>query len=183
MACKASSGLLFSCSDLLKVGGLTPTFWISYLSELDTAISLSQAADISQIDFGSYGGFRRMEGNKFSHSAGYTMTEAAGGNKSYTHTVTVKVVSDSTADDLTLHNLSLGNDLFIVAQDNNRNFYIYGPGNGLRVSANVQNSGQTGDSDTTYQLTFEGQELVMPLRFALGAGYQATLDYIEAREL
>jgi len=183
MACKAASGLTFTCTDLLKVGGLSPVFWFGYLSELDTQFSLAQSADISQIDFGSYGGLRRMEGNKFSHSAGYTLIEAAGGNKSYTHSVTVKVVSDSTSDDVILQDLSLGNDIFIVAQDSNRNFLIFGGGSGLKVSANVQNSGVTGDSDTTYQVTLEGQELTMPLRFALGAGYQATLDYIEGMEL
>jgi len=183
MACKAADGLTFTCADTLKVGGVSPTFWIGYLSELDTAISLLQTADINTLDFGSYGGLRRFEGNKFSHSAGYALVEAAGGNKSYTHSVTAKVVSDSTADDVILQDLSLGNDIFVVSQDNNRVFYIYGAGNGLRVSANTQNSGTTGDSDTTYQLTLEGQELTMPLRFSRGAGYQNTLDYLEGMEL
>jgi len=183
MSCKASDGLTFTCADLLKVGGVSPTFWVGYLSELDTQFSLAQTADLNTMDFGSYGGLRRFEGNKFSHSAGFTLVEAAGGNKSYTHTVTVKVVSDSTADDVILQDLTLGNDIFVVVQDNNRNFLIYGAGNGMRVSANAQNSGVTGDSDTTNQITLEGQELTFPLRFALGGGYQATLDYIEGREL
>ena len=183
MACKASAGLTFTCEDLLSVGGVSPVLWFGYLSELDTQFSLTQAADISQMDFGSYGGLRRLEGNKFSHSAGYTLVEAAGGNKSYTQSVTIKVVSNSTADDLTLHNMSLGNDLFFVVQDSNRVFKLYGAGQGLKATANTQNTGQTGDSDTTNQLTFEGQELTLPLRFALGGGYQATLDYIEGREI
>lgn len=183
MACKATTGLNFSCSDLLKVGGSFPTFWVGYLSELDTAFSLTQSADISQIDFGAYGGLRRFDGNKFAHSFGSELVVAAGGNKSWTHTFVGKVVSDSTADDLTLQNLALGNDIFIVAQDNNRNFFILGGGSGLSVSADAQNTGQTGDSDTTTTITLTGQELTKPLRFALGAGYQATLDYIESREL
>jgi len=183
MSCKASTGLDFSCADLLKVGGSAPTFWVSYLSELDTAISLAQTADIGTIDFGSYGGFRRFDGNKFSHSFGSELTVAAGGNKSYTHTFVGKVLSDSTTDDVTLQDLALGNDIFIMAQDNNRNFYILGAGNGLSVSANAQNTGQTGDSDTTVTITLTGAEKTLPLRFALAGGYQATLDYIEALEL
>ena len=183
MSCKASAGLTFSCTDLLKVGGVSSTFWVGYLSELDTQFPLAQTADIGTIDFGPYGGLRRFEGNKFSHSAGSTLIEAAGGNKSYTHTVTVKVVPDSTADDVILQDLNLGNDIFVVVQDNNRNFLIFGAGNGLRTTADVQNSGVTGDSDITDQITLEGQELTKPLRFSLGGGYQATLDYIEGMEL
>jgi hypothetical protein len=183
MACKATTGLSFSCTDLLKVGGAFPTFWVGYLSELDTAFSLAQTADINAIDFGSYGGLRRFEGNKFAHSFGSELSVTAGGNKSWTHLFTAKVLSDSTADDLTLQNLALGNDIFIVAQDNNRVFYILGAGTGLSVSADVQNSGQTADSDTTNNITLTGSELTKPLRFARGSGYQDTLDYIESREI
>lgn len=183
MSCKATTGLSFTCTDLLKVGGTGPTFWIGYLSELATLFSLAQSADIGTISFTGYGGLRRMEGNKFAHSAGYTMNEIAGGNKNYTHTVAVKVVSDSTADDVTLQNFALGNDMFLIIPDNNQQVFIYGAGNGLRVSANTQNSGQTGDSDTTYQVTFEGTEKTMPLRFALGGGYSATIAYLTAREI
>lgn len=181
--CKAASGLAFSCTDLLKVGGTAPFFWIGYKSDLATQISLLQSADINTLSFLSYGGLRRMEGNKFAHSAGYTMNEVAGGNKNYTHTVAVKVVSDSTADDVILQNFSLGNDMFVIIPDGNENIFIYGAGAGLRVSANTQNTGQTGDSDTTYQVTFEGTEKTMPLRFSKAGGYSASIAYLQSVEI
>ena len=124
-----------------------------------------------------------MEGNKFAHSAGYTMNEVAGGNKNYTHSVAVKVISDSTSDDVILQNFSLGNDLFIIIPDGNEQLFIFGAGAGLRVSANTQNTGQTGDSDTTYQVTFEGTEKTMPLRFAKAGGYSASLTYLASVEI
>ena len=181
--CKAATGLTFSCTDLLKVGGTAPFFWIGYKSDLATQISLLQSADINTLSFLSYGGLRRMEGNKFEHSAGYTMNEVAGGNKNYTHTVAVKVISDSTADDVILQNFSLGNDMFIIVPDGNEKIFIYGAGAGLRVSANTQNTGQTGDSDTTYQVTFEGTEKTMPLRFEKAGGYSASLTYLQSVEI
>lgn len=183
MACKAAAGLGFTCTDLLKVGGTAPFFWIGYKSDLATQISLLQSADINTLSFLSYGGLRRMEGNKFAHSAGYTMNEVAGGNKNYTHTVAVKVISDSTADDVILQNFSLGNDMFAIVPDGNEQIFIYGAGAGLRVSANTQNTGQTGDSDTTYQVTFEGTEKTMPLRFAKAGGYSASITYLESVQL
>lgn len=179
MSCKTTQGTSFSCDDLKKVGGLKPDFYVGYLSELDTAFSLLQTTDLSQIDFGSYGGLRKYSGNKFSHTAGDELVVAPGGNKSYTHTVVVKLLSDSTSDDLNLQTLALGNDIFVIVEDNNRVFKIYGAGNGLSVNADVFNSGQTGDSDTTNTITLVGQELTKALRFNLGGGYQATKDYLE----
>lgn len=183
MACKADTGLDFTCTDLLKVGGTLPTIWFGYLSELATLFSLAQTADISTISFESYAGLRRLEGNKFAHSAGYTLNEVAGGNKNYTHTVAVKVISDSTADDVVLQDMSLGNDLFMIVPDNNQQIFIYGAGAGLRVTANTQNTGQTGDSDTTYQVTFEGSEKTLPLRFSKASGYAAAIAYLESVEI
>lgn len=183
MACKITGGLDFDCLNLLKVGGTQPDFWVGYLSDLDTQISLAQSADISTLDFGAYGGLYRFSGNKFAHSAGSELVVAAGGNKSWRHTFVAKLISDSTGDDKVLQDLALGNDIFIVYQDNNRVFKILGPGNGLSVDSDVENTGQTGDSDTSDTITLTGQELVKPLRFSLGAGYQASLDYLESREI
>ncbi len=183
MACKIEQGIENSCEDLLKVGGLDKTFWVGYKSELDTQISLAQTEDVRTLDFGSYGGLRRFDGQKFSHSYEAPLSVAAGGNKSYIHTFIGKVLSGSTEDDVTLQTLALGNDIFIVVQDNNRQFFILGAGNGLSASAGTQASGTTGDSDTSDTITLSGQEITKPLRFSLLAGYQATLDYLVSMEL
>jgi hypothetical protein len=183
MSCKADSGITNTCADLLKVGGADKTFWVGYKSELDTQISLDQTTDVRSLDFGSYGGLRRFDGQKFSHSFGSTLNVATGGNKSYTHTFVGKVISGSTADDVVLQDLALGDDIFIVVQDNNREFFILGAGNGLSASAGEQNSGTTGDSDTSHSITLTSQEKTLPLRFALEVGYQATLDYLVSMEV
>jgi hypothetical protein len=183
MACKATTGLTNTCDDLLRVGGADQTFWVGYLSELDTAFSLAQTADINAIDFGSYGGLRRFDGQKFQHTFGSELAVSSGGNKSYTHTAVVKVLSDSTADDVTLQQLNLGNDIFIIYQDNNSVFKILGAGKGLTSTADVENTGQTGDADTTDTVTMVGSERTKPLRFSRAAGYSATLAYIRSFEL
>lgn len=182
MACKIETGIVNDCSDLLRVGGVAKTFWIGYLSELDTQFSLTQAADISTIDFSVYGGLRRFDGNKFSHSFGSELVVAAGGNKSYKQMFAFKILTNSTADDLTLQDLNLGNDVFVIVQDNNQKFFILGAGNGLSVVTDVQNSGQTGDSDASDTVTLEGQELTKPLRF-LVTNYQSTLTFLESNEV
>lgn len=182
MACNVENGITNTCADLLRVGGMDLTFWVTYKSQLDTQISLTQTADISTLDFGAYGGLVRFDGNKFAHSAGSELSVAAGGNKSYKQTFTAKLLANSTADDVSLQQLALGNDVIIIAQTNNREFFIYGAGNGLTAEAGSQNSGQTADSDTTDTITLSGQELTKPLRFAQ-ATYQQTLNYLESFEI
>lgn len=182
MACKIETGIINDCSDLLRVGGISKTFWIGYLSELSSQFDLTQAGDISTISFGAYGGLRRFDGNKFSHSFGSELVVSAGGNKSYKQTFAFKILTNSTADDLTLEDLNLGNDIFVIVQDNNQKFYIIGAGNGLSVLTDVQNSGVTGDSDATDSVTLEGQELTKPLRF-LDNNYQDTLDFLVSVEI
>lgn len=183
MSCKASEGISNSCSALLKVGGLDKTFWIGYKSELDTQISLSQTADIRSLDFGSYGGLRRFDGRKFSHSFSDPLVVAQGGNKSYSHILNAKLLADTTADDVTLQQLALGDDLFAVVQDNNQQFFILGAGNGLSATADARDTGTTGESDISNNITLTGSETTKALRFSLEAGYQATLDYLVSREV
>ncbi len=182
MACQIENGLTTDCSDLLRVGGLGRTFWVTYKSMLDTQISLAQTADVSSLDFGSYGGFQRFDGNKFSHSFTTETQRATGGNVSFKQSFTAKVLSNSTADDVVLQDLALGEDIIVFVEDNNQNFYILGAGNGLSLEAGTQTSGETGDSDNRDTITLSGQEKTRPIRFAL-ATYQQTLDYIESFEL
>jgi len=184
MACKITTGLAFSCSDQVRVGGLAPDFWVGYLSELDTLFSLGQASDINAIDFGSYGGLRKFSGNKFWHQASQELQVAQGsGNRSWKQTFVAKLLADSTADDVSLQTLCLGNDIFIIFQDSNQQFYIAGAGAGLTAESDTQSSGQTGDSDTTDTVTLSGSELTRFLRFRVGNSASATLAYLRSFEL
>lgn len=183
MSCKADSGIENLCSSLLKVGGLDKDLWILYKSELDTQISLAQTDKIRTLDFGSYGGLRKFSGRKFSHSFSVALATAQGGNKSYTHTLNMKLLADSTDDDVVLQNLALGDDIIAIVQDNNQEFFILGAGNGLSANSDDSTSGTTGDSDTSNNVVLVGSEKTKALRFELLAGYQATLDYLESMEV
>jgi hypothetical protein len=182
--CKITTGLGFTCADQVRVGGVAPDFWVGYLSELDTLFSLAQTADIGTIDFGSYGGLRKFSGNKFWHQASTELQVAQGsGNRSWKQTFVAKLLADSTTDDVTLQTLALGNDIFIIYQDSNQQFYIMGAGAGLSAESDTQSTGQTGDSDTTDTVTLSGSELTKPLRFKAGATASTTLAYLRGFEI
>jgi hypothetical protein len=182
-SCKAASGISNGCTDLLRVGGLDKTFWIFYKSQLDTQISLTQVADINVLDFGPYGGLLRFDGQKFSHEYTSPLVVANTGNRSYAPTLTIKILSNTTAHDVVIQQLNLGQDIVAIVQNNNNEFLILGAGKGLYVTANTSGSGLTGDADTSDTITLTGAETTKPLRFSKAGGYQATLDYLTAFEI
>jgi hypothetical protein len=180
MSCKVSAGVTNTCSD---VSGLSKTFWIGYLSNLDTRFSTAQSADINTIDFGSYGNLYRFDGAKFAHDWTWELAVASGGTKSFNHTLNVKLTPGSTTDDLNTQKLLLGDDIFAVVEDLNGEFFILGARNGLTGTAgNGGSGGKEVGGDTADVITLSGSETTKPLRFALASGYQATLDYLVSRE-
>lgn len=183
-SCRATSGFTNNCSDQLRVGGMDRTFWLGYISQLDTKISNLQTADISTLDFGSYGGLLRFDGNKFSHSFSDALQVAGGsGNKSYKHTLTVKLLPNSTADDVILQQINLGQDIFAVVQDNNSKFFILAPTKGMSAESDEFNSGDAGDADTRNTVVLSGIETTKKLRFSTAGGYDQTLAYLTGLEL
>ena len=167
--CKVTAGIDNDCADLISVGGLDGDFWIGYITDLDTQISLAQVADINTIDFGGYGGLYKFSGAKFSHSAGASLVVTQGGNKHWTHTLNVKLATKSTSDDVQMQYLETGRKIFAIIQDNNNNFFILGAGNGLSANAADWQTGETAESDTTDTVTLAGAEKTKPLRFNVGS--------------
>lgn len=180
ISCKSVSGISNVCIN--NVGGLDRTFWLFYKSDLNTQISLLQTSDVSNINFGVYTGFIRFDGQKFSHQYTSSLIVSGVGNRSYTPNVIIRILSGSTYNDVLLQKLSLAQDIIVLVQDNNRQFYIIGAGNGLYVTNDEQTSGQLGDADTSDVITMIGGEVTKPLRFNIGT-YQSTLDYILAHEI
>jgi hypothetical protein len=182
-SCKATTGFSADCSDIKMVGGADRTVWFGYLSELDTQFDLTQTGNITQIDFGSYGGLRRFDGRKFSNSFGSEIVKTGGGNICFKQTLTVKMLPSTFTEDKRYQELVSGDDLFAIVQDNNRNLFILGASNGLIIDAGSNNSGETGESDIRDSITFVGFEQIRRLRFALAAGYQQTIDYLVSMEI
>ncbi len=182
-SCKATIGISNGCQDLLRVGGLDKTFWLFYKSQLDTQISMTQSADINALDFGPYGGLLRFDGQKFSHQYESPLVVSSTGNRSYAPKLTIKILSTTTAQDVIIQQINLGQDIVAIVQDNNNIFRILGAGKGLYVTENPEQSGLTGDADTSDTIVFTGAEITKPLRFSRGGGYQASLDYLTSFEI
>lgn len=178
--CKAVYGITNVCSDLLQASGVDKDFWVGYVSDLSARISLAQTGAISTLSFLSYQGLVKFEGQKFAHSFSHELTVGTGGSLSYKHMGVVKLMPLSTQDDVEIQRLTQAQDMFVIWQGNNEDFYIHAPSKGMRaVAGPMRTSGVAAGEDVTTTLTFEGVEKVVPLRFSLGTTTSAIISYLD----
>jgi len=179
--CRVVTGVNNVCGDLLQASGVDKDFWVGYVSDLSVKFSLLQSGPIANIQFYPYYGLVKFQGQKFAHKFDKEIAVAPGGSISYTHKGMVKLKLMSTQDDLEFQRLSQAQDMFVVTQDNNENFFIYAPSKGFSaVSGVIGTTGQAAGEDTSDTLNFVGNEKVLPLRFTLGGTTQANIDYLDS---
>jgi len=179
--CKVVTGITNVCGDLLQASGADKDFWVGYVSDLGTRLSLTQTAPISALSFVAYAGLVKFEGQKYSHYFGAELVKGAGGSISYKHTGNAKLMRLSVTDDVEFQRLTQAQDAFIVYQDNNESFFILGPSKGLMaVPGPISTTGVAAGEDTTSSISFEGNEKVLPLRFSLGTTTSAIITYLDS---
>lgn len=168
--CQVQFGISNVCGDLLQVSGMDKDFYVGYVSDLGTRFSLLQTDVISAIHFTAYNGLIKFSSQKFSHVASYDLQKGGGGALSYLHRFAARMMNLSTRDDVEVQRLTQAQDAFIVCQDNNEDFFIYGPSKGLSaVAGPLRTSGQNSGEDISTLVTLEGAEKVLPLRFDAGS--------------
>lgn len=181
--CIINSGITADCDDLTRIGGVNKRAWVFNLEDQYGKPTYTTGVDgyVTAITFPTYSGTYRFETKKNSHTGGYTLVSAEGGNKFFQHDVTMKLFSTTPTDDDVIKELLVANTV-VILETNNQEFLIYGANNGLEVTEGTQNSGQADNSDTTTNLTFQGAEKTAPLRF-FTTDYATTLAALEGYEI
>lgn len=178
--CKVVNPIGNDCGDLLQASGVDKDFYVGYVSDLSARFPLTQTGAISTFGFTPYSGLVKMQGRKYSHKFGYAVAVAPGGSISYTHTGLVKLMNLSTQDDVEIQRLTQAQDMFVIWQDNNENFFISAPSKGFTVEAgDLHTSGQADGEDVLTSISFKSSEKVIPLRFTAGTTAQ-TVSYLDA---
>ena len=182
MGCKARYGISNVCGDTLFPGGADADFWVGYVSDLSTRFSTAQTGPITTLAFSAYNGLRRFEGQKFANKFDSEYQKGTGGNGSFIHRGTVKLITHSTQDDVEIQSLLQAQDAFVIYKNNNDQFFILGASNGLTGMAGpVSSTGVASTDDVTDQVILEGVEKTKPLRFDPGTGTAAIVAYLNAR--
>lgn len=183
MACKTQYGISIVCGDLLFPGGADAIFYVYYVDELSTPLSLTQAAVISTIPFAAYSGLRKFEGQKFAHKFGSEWVKGAGGNGFFKQTAAVKLISLGPQDDVEIQRLLQATNASILYKDNNGVYRILGAQNGLQsIAGPLQTTGVAETDDVSDMVTLEGAEKTKPLIFDVGSP-TLTLNFINTHIL
>ena len=181
--CAITNGMSASCDDLTRIGGVNKRAWVFNLEDQYGKPDYTTDVDgyVTAITFPTYAGTYKFETKKNSHTGGYTIVSAEGGNKFFQHDVTMKLFATTPADDDVIRELLPANTV-VILETNNQEFLIYGANNGLECLEGTQNSGQADNADTTTNLTFQGAEKQPPLRFFV-TDYATTLTTLEGYEI
>jgi hypothetical protein len=178
MGCSLTGSIQSGCVDLKQIGGLSKTFYIGNLDDLAAAGIVSDGSGyVYAINFLSYAGLYKFITKKLTGSAGFDAAVGAGATQ-INQTVTQKLFKETPTAYARIEEL-LNSDVFVIVEDNNGNFKLYGKNNGLTVSALTGNSGAEITADTGILVTFTGAETELP-KFVLKTNANATRQYLES---
>lgn len=179
--CRVQYGIDLNCGDLLFPGGVAPDFYVGYVRDLGTPISLAQSAPVSTLSFVAYRGLVKFSGQKYAHKMDVAYAEGGGGNGYFTQRATVKLLALNTQDDVEIQRLLQAQDAFVIFQNNNGQWMIAGAGQGLSgMPGDLVTTGQAAGDDVTDTVILEGAEKTKFIRFDVGTA-ATTLAYLEAR--
>lgn len=184
--CLVTNGMLTSCEDLRRVGGAKKRFWVFNLDAVDKTagtqgFTIDASGFVTAITWGVYGGLYEFQGQRKSHSGGYTLANAEGGNRFFNHDVIVKLLNTAPWDDQVIEELAVAS-VGVILETNNQEFIMYGGFNGMSMTEGVQNTGQEPASDESSVLTFQGDEKELPKR-VFTTDYATTLALLEGYQL
>ena len=177
--CGITAGVQINCTGKGQVGGLNRRAFVGNIKDLaDSAYTTDIDGYVTAINLKAYGFLYEFIGQKFAHTSGDDVARNEGGSVNYPHTVTLKI-EDLTPDDKAVIESMTASDMFVVVEDNNKQFRIYGAENGLTVDTAPQNSGNAIGSDTTRTITLTGGETGLAKVF-LSTDYATSVALLES---
>lgn len=180
LECGISAGIGINCDDLRKPGGLGRSVWLINKADLRNQLPVTSSSYITDIPLTTYQTAYKFEGAKFSHEATWAEQTGDGGNKSYSNTVTLRVINSNPTDDAVLESLSVA-EVIAIVQTNAGEFLIYGAENGLSSSDGTTGGAGRQSTDTTATtVVLTGVERYLPKRLLIGGSAQNTQNYLDA---
>ena len=177
--CGITAGIQIQCTGKGNIGGLNRRAFVGNIKDLaDLAYTTDVNGYITAINLNPYGFLYEFIGQKYAHTSGDDIARNEGGSVNYPHTVTLKI-EDLTPDDKAVIESMTAADMFVVVEDNNKQFRVYGAENGLTVDTAPQNSGNAFGSDTTRTITLTGAEVGLAKVF-FSTDYPTTVALLES---
>ncbi len=176
MGCSLTVGIQATCIDTKQIGGLRKTMYIGNTDDVES-FSVDGSGYVTAINLYIGKTLYEFISKKLSNSAGFDVQVGAGASV-VTHSTAMKLFISTPEQYATLEELSTS-EIFVIAEDNNGNWKLYGWKNGLIVEGLTESSGITFNDDTTLNVRFVGGELTLP-KFILNTDYYVTRDLIRS---
>lgn len=183
MGCNIAASIALSCDDQRKAAGVARRVWLFNIDDLqDDKYTLDGSGYVTAINFDTYKGLYTYTGPKNSHMFESNSVGEEGANKFFNHRGMIKVFASDPTDDDAIEAL-LNANIGAVVEDNNEEFFIYGPYSGMEVLPDgITRSTQQKTGDTSFNIQMEGQEKELPLR-VLSTDYATTKALLEGYEV
>jgi hypothetical protein len=169
--CGIRGGVLANCESRQKAqGGVKTTFWLGSVNELDTATTLANtdgSGYINSLDFLDYCGLYKFTGIKAGANGQDNINQDDDGNPFYPHTATFKMYDITPEEILNIESLGYV-DLFIIYEDFNGEFPMYGLPQGMTVTNAPKSTGNQAGDSTARLLTLEGNQNKLRRMFSTG---------------
>ena len=183
--CGIRGGVLANCeSRQAAIGGVKTTFWLGSVNDLDTTQTLANVDGslyINSLDFLNYAGTYKFTGIKAGANGSDDIGQDEDGNPFFPQTVTFKMYDATPEEILRIESLAYV-DLFMVYEDFNGNFPIFGLPYGLTITSAPKSTGNKPGDSVARLLTLEGPQNILRRLFSAGT-YAQTKATLEAYEV
>lgn len=182
--CGPRGGVLSNCVTRKEaVGGLKTSFWLGDINQLDTnqtLLNVDGSLNINSLAFENYKGLYKFTGIKNGANGTDDIGQDEDGNPFFPHTAVFKLYDVTPEDILRIESLAYV-DLFVVYEDFNGNFPIYGLPQGLTITSAPKSTGNAPGDSVARLLTLEGSQNILRRMFSAGtyAETKATLTAYE----
>ena len=182
--CGIRGGVLSDCTTRKEaIGGVKTTFWIGSVNELDTTqtlLNVDGSLNITSLDFENYAGLYKFNGIKAGANGTDDISQDEDGNPFFPQTAVFKLYDVTAEDILRIESLAYA-DLFVVYEDFNGLFPIFGLPQGLTITSAPKSTGNSPGDSVARLLTLEGSQNILRRMFSAGtyAETKATLTAYE----
>ena len=182
--CGIRGGVLSNCATRKEaIGGVKTSFWLGSIAQLDTTqtlLNIDGSLNITSLDFENYGGLYKFNGIKNGANGTDDISQDEDGNPFFPHTAAFKLYYVTAEDILRIESLAYV-DLFVIYEDFNGLFSIFGLPHGLTITSAPKSTGNAPGDSVARLLTLEGSQNILRRMFSAGtyAETKATLTAYE----
>lgn len=174
------------CDAVKRPGGVKATIYATRLASIASMVVDATTKNLMTLTLEAGAKFLKLEGRKFKNTAGTEFAKSENGPSLRTQSATFVAFVNTQIQRNAIDAMLEVEDLVIFVPTNGSKVKVYGyslPPNdstGLAATAATETDGTAMADATSLSITFTGAEMNLPPIYQESAGFQATIDYLEA---